>query len=113
MSPLVSLQGGVAFNGAMVKALKEVLGLSDEQMIVHELHGVAGAIGACLHYFTMKEAPERYFTGLSKLQQFLNRPSADEKHLPVLALDRVVFRKQQTDPAPETVSQNGVAERGD
>ena len=63
--PLVSFQGGVASNCAMVNALRDVLGLEDGQMLVHELHGVAGAIGACLHYLESKDVPEHYFEGLS------------------------------------------------
>jgi len=89
--PLVSFQGGVASNRAMVKALRDVLGLNDGQMLVHELHGVAGAIGACLHYLASKDVPEQYFEGLSKLDEFLLRPSAEEKHLPMLSLENVVL----------------------
>jgi len=89
--PLVSFQGGVASNQAMVKALQDILELSSDQMLVHELHSVAGAIGACLHYFTLKEAPQTYFTGLSKLDEFLARPPGEEKHLPQLSLEGVVL----------------------
>ena len=93
IEPLVSFQSGVASNTAMVKALKDVLGLRDEEMLVHEQHNIAGAIGACLHYLTSKDIPERYFEGLSRLEEFLKKPSEDEKHLPVLSLDRVVFAR--------------------
>ena len=91
ISPLVSFQGGVASNRAMVKALMEVLALNDGQMLVHELHGVAGAIGACLHYLGSRDVPERYFKGLSGLDEFLRKPSGEEKHLPMLSLENVVL----------------------
>ena len=95
IEPLVSFQSGVASNRAMVKALKDVLGLSDEEMLVHEQHHIAGAIGACLHYLTSRDVPDRYFEGLSKLEGFLEKPSGDEKHLPILALDKVVFPHEE------------------
>ncbi|MBN1592967.1 MAG: CoA activase [Candidatus Coatesbacteria bacterium] len=89
MRPLVSFQGGVASNEALVKALKEILGLSDGEMLVHELHSVAGAIGACLHYLKSKDMPERYFKGLDRLEAFLEAPSGEQKSLPILSLKDV------------------------
>jgi predicted CoA-substrate-specific enzyme activase len=45
----VLFNGGVAANKGMVRAFREVLGLTDGQLIVSEYHASMGAIGAILH----------------------------------------------------------------
>ncbi|MCD6327889.1 CoA activase, partial [bacterium] len=91
INPLVSFQGGVAENRAMVKALAEVLDLSDDELLVHKFHSVSGAIGACLHYLSLKELPARYFEGLDKIDEFLGKPASDDGYLPRLSLKDVVL----------------------
>jgi predicted CoA-substrate-specific enzyme activase len=45
----VLFNGGVAANRGMVRAFREVLGLTDEQLLVSEYHASMGAIGATIH----------------------------------------------------------------
>ena len=48
MEPPVAFNGGVASNPGIVKAMHDVLELTDEQLIIPENHAAMGAIGAVL-----------------------------------------------------------------
>jgi predicted CoA-substrate-specific enzyme activase len=45
----ISFQGGVAANAGMTKAMREVLGVPEEEFVIPEDFGCMGAIGAALH----------------------------------------------------------------
>ena len=54
----VAFCGGVTKNRGVIRAIKEVFGLSDEELIVPELASFAGAVGAAIHatgQFTRKD----------------------------------------------------------
>ncbi|MBI5572392.1 MAG: hypothetical protein HY914_20790 [Desulfomonile tiedjei] len=53
--PLVALQGGVMHNQAVVKAFRELLGLSEEQITIPPHFDVMGALG-CAHLARQKES---------------------------------------------------------
>lgn len=52
MQPPVAFQGGVAANAGIVKAMREVLELADDELIIPEHFGCMGAIGAVLAAFS-------------------------------------------------------------
>ena len=48
IAPPVAFQGGVAFNPGMVRAFREVIGLSDGELSIPPHHAATGAVGAVL-----------------------------------------------------------------
>ena len=73
VDPPVSFQGGVAANPGMRRAFKEVLGLSDEGLIIPPHFASTGAIGAAL--VVMADQGLRLpFRGLDPLKAHLSRP---------------------------------------
>jgi predicted CoA-substrate-specific enzyme activase len=92
----VSFQGGVAANQGMVRAIREVFELGDEDLIVPEFHAAMGAIGAVITLMEERSAAnasgngnrddhrgERYI-GTAELEQYLEQTHRDSDHLPPL-----------------------------
>jgi predicted CoA-substrate-specific enzyme activase len=73
----VVFQGGVAANAGVVRAFREVLGLSDGELIIPEYHASMGAIGAVLHLLNDPSAGAAAFAGLGALEEYLARPASD------------------------------------
>ena len=79
----VAFHGGVASNVGMVRAFKEILGIDEEQFLVHEYHKEMGAIGAAL--IARKRSRERKFD-FEDLKRFLNRSQDKPESLPQLKI---------------------------
>ncbi len=84
-APPVALQGGVAANVGMVRAFRDVLGLAQDGLIIPELFGCMGAVGAVLH--TMGKGEDCAFGGLDPLCEYVGQPHAEADRLPPLEAD--------------------------
>lgn len=84
----VAFQGGVASNMGMVRAFKDILGLKDDEFLVHEHHCVSGAIGAAL--VLLEENPDDcLFTDVKDLDKINdNANSSGAKNLPPLMIEK-------------------------
>jgi predicted CoA-substrate-specific enzyme activase len=80
----VLFTGGVAANPGLIRALKEVMGLTDGQLIVPETHFVFGAVGAALQ--AQAQARPGVGSGLNRaaLNDFLARDHQPPERLPPL-----------------------------
>lgn len=91
--PPVSFQGGVAANVGMVRAFREVLELSPEELIIPEHFASTGAIGAAL--MIMEDPSLRVpFLGIHRLEEHLKRAARTDlrdKTLDPLVPPRQVF----------------------
>ncbi|MHC4917254.1 MAG: BadF/BadG/BcrA/BcrD ATPase family protein, partial [Planctomycetota bacterium] len=97
--PPVVFQGGVASNAGMVRAFREVLGLTEDQLVVPEHHGVMGAIGAALELRSSPtEAGGSGFRGSEPLREHARSSSGWESHEPLPAQDYV--REIEAVPLP-------------
>ncbi|MFB3884078.1 MAG: acyl-CoA dehydratase activase [Thermodesulfobacteriota bacterium] len=81
----ISFQGGVAANVGMRKAFKDVLELSDGELIIPKYFASMGAIGAI---FVTMESPEvkKGWFGLDKLNQYLREHKEEQTSLKPLCL---------------------------
>lgn len=72
LAPPVSFQGGVAANPGIVRAMKEVLELDDDQLIIPEHFLAMGAIGAALYALGQPQlpTPDLSPTALQSLEEF-------------------------------------------
>ncbi|MDI6829605.1 MAG: acyl-CoA dehydratase activase, partial [Armatimonadota bacterium] len=68
LQPPIAFHGGVAANPGIVRALKTVLNLSDEDFIIPKEFGCTGAIGAAL-IAIHEGAPEPDFPALGRLKE--------------------------------------------
>ncbi|MFO8007657.1 MAG: acyl-CoA dehydratase activase [Candidatus Brocadiia bacterium] len=84
-TPPIALQGGVAANVGMVRAFRDVLGLEEDELIIPELFGCMGAVGAVLH--TMEKGADCSFGSLDPLREYVSQPHADADRLPALEGD--------------------------
>jgi len=80
----VYFAGGVAENQGMVRAFREILNLSEEQLIVPPEHKISGALGAAWFVHELKEKP--LLPELAKLEEYLSRPPQDTHRLKPLEL---------------------------
>ncbi|MBE0673035.1 MAG: CoA activase [Bacteroidales bacterium] len=69
-SPPVLFNGGVAANKGMVRAFRDVLDMTDGQLIVSDHHASMGALGAVYHALENGSSGTS-FTGLEKLEAYL------------------------------------------
>jgi predicted CoA-substrate-specific enzyme activase len=81
----VAFQGGVAANVGMVRALRDVLGLTEDQLVIPEHFGCMGAIGAVLH--VLGQGRDCGLRDLGPLREHLAGPRAETESLPVLTGD--------------------------
>jgi len=79
----IIFQGGVAANAGVVQAFKEILHVSDGELIVPEYYASMGALGAILY---VMEQPQGVLPckGLSDLEAYLMMAREGSKGLPVL-----------------------------
>jgi len=89
MVPPVSFQGGVAANGGMIRAFKEVLGL--EELFVPEEYALMGAIGAAMKD---KDSGRVQQFDLMRLEDFVrtSRP-AEKGHSPLITEEENFFTR--------------------
>ena len=94
VKPIV-FQGGVAANAGVVHAFKEILHVSDEEMIVPEYHASMGALGAI---FYIMEQPQGVlpFKGLSDLEGYLLKTNGNGAGLPVLVESSAILTREVT-----------------
>ena len=64
--PPILFQGGVAANKGVVRAFREILNLSENELIIPENFGVMGAVGAALSAFESKENRESSLSEIAK-----------------------------------------------
>ena len=93
MKKPVLFTGGVAANAGMVRAFREVLDLSQEELIIPEHHASMGAIGAVL-YSRLEGHQGNGFTGLEKLEKYLHRSTATFVSLPQLKESAALYNKE-------------------
>ncbi|MBK8882235.1 MAG: CoA activase [Bacteroidales bacterium] len=89
--PIV-FSGGVAANIGMVRAFREILDLKEGELIIPEHHAAMGAIGAVL-YAHANKLEMNHFTGLKKLNEYLDEDSTTFKSLPKLIESGAEYRK--------------------
>jgi predicted CoA-substrate-specific enzyme activase len=88
----VVFQGGVAANAGVVRALREVFGLADGDLVVPEHHAAMGAIGAVFHARRVSEVAAG-FAGLGRLADHLAKGGATDGHLDPLRQPACELRK--------------------
>ncbi len=78
----VAFIGGVAANGGMRKALKDVFALKDDAFLVPEHYTAMGAIGA-LYAVIEDPSLKRPFSGLAKLNEYLMKENIEDSLEPL------------------------------
>ncbi len=91
--PPVAFQGGVAANAGIVKALREVLELEEDQFIIPEHFAAMGAIGAVLHMLDSGQVQPPRWEGLPALRSHVAQ--IREKLLKPLKLEKSVIMKSE------------------
>ncbi len=89
----VVFQGGVAANRGVVRAFKEILNLSDDELIIPEHHASMGAIGALIHV-TENSIQGQAFKGLDELEEYLKGNHSEGKYLEPLSAPEVSLNKE-------------------
>ena len=89
--PIV-FSGGVAANQGMVRAFREVLGLTDGELIIPEHHASMGAIGAVM-YARTNQLPIENFKGLDNLKKYFMSGFQDSLRLPKLQESEAIYDK--------------------
>ncbi|HLP71440.1 MAG TPA: acyl-CoA dehydratase activase [Bacteroidales bacterium] len=91
----VVFSGGVAANAGMVRAFREVLNLTSEELIIPEHHASMGAIGAVM-YARANSMKFEKFQGLGRLEEYLQKNSAIYTSLPQLKESDAAYLKDVT-----------------
>jgi predicted CoA-substrate-specific enzyme activase len=88
LQPPVSFQGGVAANPGIVRAMKGVLELEDEQFVIPEHFAAMGAIGAGLYAMAADDPPEPNLSdeALATLEKF--ETETERTTLPPLRIEK-------------------------
>ncbi|MGC9320472.1 MAG: acyl-CoA dehydratase activase, partial [Armatimonadota bacterium] len=94
--PPVSFQGGVAANPAIIRAIRDVYELDDDQLIIPEHFGAMGAIGAALRALR-DGAPEADLSAVAELQGHV-LGTADRERLEPLRLEKSVIHPSEVVP---------------
>lgn len=89
----VIFSGGVAANVGMVRAFREVLDLTGDELIIPEHHASMGAIGAVM-YGQSNNLQMDHFAGLAKLEEYLKNNSAELSSLPQLTESSATYNKE-------------------
>ena len=102
LEPPVLFNGGVAANKGMVRAFREILKLSEDQLIVSEYHASMGALGA-IQYALKNRNGHAVFRGLDPLVRYLegNRKNGQRDSLSRLSSSKAVFNKEVHPISPE------------
>lgn len=88
----VIFSGGVAANIGMIRAFREVLDLSDGELLIPEFHASMGAIGAVMYAYSNKPEMD-HFKGLQKLEEYLAKTTSSFVSLPKLKESEAVYNK--------------------
>jgi len=103
----IAFQGGVAANKGVAKAFEDVLGLERGELIIHELHGITGAIGATL---LLIENPQKEFSfqGMDALENYLsNQKNLVSKGLKPLRIVKSSYSHIEDEEIKQTLPNNG------
>lgn len=100
----VIFSGGVAANVGMVRAFREVLGLTDGELVIPEYHASMGAIGAVM-YAVNNRLEMNHFCGIQKLEEYLHGDTSGQVTLPKLKESdaeyrKEIFRRKSTEKLP-------------
>jgi predicted CoA-substrate-specific enzyme activase len=88
----VIFSGGVAANTGMIRAFKETLNLSDDELIIPAHHSAMGAIGA-VYYARANKLDLNHFPGISGLEKYLSGGTKEFINLPPLKESIAEYRK--------------------
>jgi predicted CoA-substrate-specific enzyme activase len=88
----VVFSGGVAANSGMVRAFREILDLSDGELIIPTYHASMGAIGAIMHALS-DPGNVTTFSGLGNLREYLSKNSSLFDSLHPLKESNALYRK--------------------
>jgi len=88
----VIFSGGVAANTGMIRAFREVLDLTGDELIIPKHHASMGAIGAVM-YAHSNRLGMNHFAGLSALEEYLRNNSSVFSSLPRLKESDAVYNK--------------------
>lgn len=89
----VIFSGGVAANIGMVRAFREVLDLSENELIIPPHHASMGAIGAVM-YGHSNRMQMNHFRGLKELEAYLKKTSSAFVSLPQLKESEALYNKE-------------------
>lgn len=85
----ISFQGGVAANAGIIKAMRKVLGLEGDDLVIPEHFGCMGAIGSALKAIEIGEMQAPDLSKLDELAEF--EETSQKPPLPPLKLDKSVI----------------------
>jgi predicted CoA-substrate-specific enzyme activase len=88
----VVFSGGVAANTGMIRAFTETLNLNDGELIIPAHHAAMGAIGA-VFYARANNLEMNHFSGITKLEEYLNGVSTEFVSLPQLRESSAEYKK--------------------
>jgi predicted CoA-substrate-specific enzyme activase len=88
----VVFSGGVAANTGMIRAFRETLNLIDGELIIPVHHAAMGAIGA-VFYARSNNLEMNHFSGITKLEEYLNGAATEFIGLPQLRESSAEYRK--------------------
>ena len=89
----VIFSGGVAANIGMVRAFREVLDLTGDELIIPEHHASMGAIGAVMYAYSNGLQMGR-FAGLASLEEYLADNNSAFSSLPQLQESGATYNKE-------------------
>ncbi|HPT21929.1 MAG TPA: acyl-CoA dehydratase activase [Bacteroidales bacterium] len=89
----VVFSGGVAANTGMVRAFREILNLSEEEMIISPHYASMGAIGA-VYYARNNNLIINHFSGTSELEKYLTGANENFVSLPRLKESEAEYVKE-------------------
>jgi predicted CoA-substrate-specific enzyme activase len=89
----VIFSGGVAANIGMIRAFREVLNLTEQELIIPEHHASMGAIGAVM-YAHGNKLEMNHFKGLQQLEDYLLANSNSFASLPQLTESEAIYNKE-------------------
>jgi len=88
----VLFSGGVAANEGMIRAFREVLDLTEGELIISPHHASMGAIGA-VFYARANDLNMNHFPGIIKLDEYLKIETSDFTSLPPLKESEAEYKK--------------------
>jgi predicted CoA-substrate-specific enzyme activase len=88
----VVFSGGVAANIGMVRAFREVLSLTGDELIISPHHASMGAIGA-VYYARLNGLDMNHFHGIAKLDEYLDSSSSEFASLTRLKESAAEYKK--------------------